>query len=89
MNKDFLKNVKNGDVLVRSLIGGGFKTESLVEIESVLDNGIFIEGADGDYEDNSVYRFSKTTGKSMNNYTAGFSSELLRIATKEDLDNLE
>lgn len=89
MSKEFLKNVKNGDVLVRKLTGGGFTTESIVEIESVRENGIFIDGADGDYENDSTYRFNKTTGKSVNNYTPGFYSTLDRIASEEDLQNLQ
>lgn len=89
MSKEFLKNVKSGDVLVRLLIGGGFKTESLISIEAVKDNGIFVKGADGDYEDDSVYRFSKTTGKSCSNYIPGFSSEIVRVATEKDIEELE
>lgn len=87
MSKDFLKDVKEGDILVRALTGGGFTTESLLKVEAVEDNGIFIEGADGDYDDGSVYRFSKTTGKSVNNFVSGFRSELIRVATEEDLAN--
>lgn len=89
MSKEFLQNLKEGDIVVRALIGGGFTTESLIEIESVRDNGIFIEGCDGDYEADSVYRFSKTTGRSVNNYMAGFSSQIVRLATDEDKENLE
>lgn len=89
MSKEFLKNVKDGDVLVSKLTGGGFTTESIVEIESVRENGIFIDGADGDYENDSTYRFNKTTGKSVNNYTPGFYSTLDRIASEEDLQNLQ
>lgn len=89
MSKEFLESIKEGDVVVRALTGGGFTTENLVEIEAVRDNGIFIEDCDGDYEDDSVYRFSKTTGRSMNNYITGFSSQIVRIATDEDKENLE
>lgn len=83
-NLDFLNKVKSGDKLVRGLTGAGFTTYSLVEVEHVDSTGIFIEGADGDYERDSVYRFSLKTGKSVNNYTAGFYSTLIRLATKED-----
>lgn len=88
MSHEFLKKVKSGDVLVRTLHGGGFVSESLVKVEAVLDNGIFIEGADGDYEDDSVYRFSKSTGQSLNNYSAGFFSKLNRVATDDDIHML-
>lgn len=83
-DKDFLKEVKAGDVLVRGLSGGGFTTYSLIEVEHVDDKGIYIEGADGDYAHDSVYRFSTFTGRSVNNYTPGFLSMLIRIATEED-----
>lgn len=89
MNKAFLKDLKENDIVVRKLHGGGFVTESLVTIEAVLENGIFIKGADGDYEDDSSYCFDLTTGKSCNNYIQGFRSELSRIATEEDKEELE
>jgi len=88
MSKEFLKNLKSGDIVVRELTGGGFKTESLVTIENVTEDGVFIEGADGDYSIDSTYAFSKTTGKSKNNYTEGFYSTLLRIANNEEMVDL-
>lgn len=87
--KNFLKELKADDLVVRELHGGGFVSESLVKIDSVLDNGIFIDGVDGDYADDSVYRFSLTTGKSCKNYVPGFYSVLTRIATEKDLEELE
>lgn len=83
-NKEFLKEVKAGDVLVRALTGGGYTTYNLVEVENVDDKSIYIEGADGDYTDDSVYRFLRSNGRSVNNYIPGFSSTLIRIATEED-----
>ena len=83
-NKNFLKKVGPGDVLVRSIVGGGFTTYSLVEIEHVDDKGIYIEGADGDYEADSVYRYLLTNGRTAENYVPGFYSELIRVATEED-----
>ena len=87
MSLEFLKNIKKGDIVVRALHGGGFTSNSLMGIEEVNEDGIFIEDADGDYSDDSVYKFSLTTGKSVNNYTQGFHSEIIRIATEEDLVN--
>ena len=85
----WLNNIKSGDILVRELTGGGFKTESLVEVEFVSEEGIFINGADGDYGSDSVYKFSSGTGKSVNNFMAGWYSTLKRVVNKEDLINLE
>lgn len=84
VNKAFLENIKAGDVVVRALTGGGFTTYSLLEIEHVDETGIFVEGADGDYEVDSVYRFSKHTGKSANDFIPGFYSTLMRPATEAD-----
>lgn len=86
-NKSFLKKIEAGNVIVRALTGGGFTTYDLLEIEHVDENGIYIEGADGDYAKDSVYRFDLNTGRSVNNYSPGFYSTLIRIATKEDLKN--
>ena len=85
-----MTNFNEGDIVVRALTGGGFTTEGLVEIDHIDEHGdIFIEGADGDYEHDSVYRFSGKTLKSVNNYTQGFYSTILRKATDDDLENLE
>ena len=84
---DFLKKIEAGDVVVRALTGGGITTYGLLEIEHVDDNAIFIEGADGDYAKDSVYRFSRKTGRSENNYAPGFYSTIIRVATKEDLED--
>lgn len=83
-NKSFLETIKSGDVVVRALTGGGFTTYNLMEIEHVDKTGIFVEGADGDYEADSVYCFSKSTGKSVNNFVPSFYSTLIRIATEAD-----
>lgn len=85
----FLKDLKEGDVCVCSLVGGGFSTESLTTIEYILNNKIYIEGCDGDFSKDSVYEFSNTTGKSVNNFMTGWYSQLVRIATEEDLLELE
>lgn len=84
-----LKDIKEGDVVVRGLTGGGFTTESLVTIEHVDKSGdVFIEGADGDYAKDSVYRFDRKSGRSVNNYTSGFYSTILRKATDDDIKEL-
>lgn len=84
-DKEFLKQVKSGDKLVVGLTGAGFTTYSLAEIEHVDETGIFTEDAEGDYEKNSVYRFSLKDGRSINNYCAGFYSTLIRFATEDDI----
>lgn len=79
-----LENVKAGTVVVKALSGGGFTSHMLVEIEAVNDKGIFIEGCDEDFSDDSVYGY-KTNGQPLSSFTPGFKSTLVRIATPEDL----
>lgn len=90
MDGGIMLELTSGDIVVRGLYGGGYMSEDLIMIEYVDDQGnIFIEGADGDYTCESVYRFDRKTLKSVNNFTPGFYSVLHRKATWGDLDNLE
>lgn len=82
-------NLKNEDLVVRELHGAGFITKSLVRVEKVEKNIFYIEGADGYYADDSVYAFSLENGESINNFTPGFFSKIIRKATEEDKENLE
>ena len=79
-----LENLNSGDIAVRELIGGGFSTKSLIEIETVNDKGVFVEGCDGDFSHDSVYGY-KFDGSPFSSFTPGFSSKLLRKATEQDL----
>jgi len=79
-----LEALKQGDIVVRELTGGGFKAKSLMEIETVNDKGIFVEGCDGDFSIDSVYGY-KFNGNPFSSYTPGFKSKILRKATKQDL----
>lgn len=85
MSKKFLKELKAGTAIVKMLCGGGYKTYEVCRIEEVNSAGIFMEGADGDYDNDSVYKYSLISGKSVNNFVPGFKSEIVRIATEEDL----
>lgn len=84
VNKAFLKDIKSGDFVVRSIVGGGYTSYSVAKIEHVDKKGIFIEGADGNYEADSECLFSTSDGKSVNNYIPGFYSCLMRLATEAD-----
>ena len=78
---------KSGDKVVRSLTGGGFTTHSIVEIEEVNKKGIFIEGCDGDFSKDSTYGYN-FKGAPFYSF-GGFRSELVRLATKSDLEEFE
>lgn len=82
------KDVEVGTKIVRALIGGGFTTEGIITVEAVNDEGIFIEGCDEDFSKDSVYGYH-FDGRPFANWTPGFSSKLLRIATQADIDELE
>jgi hypothetical protein len=77
-------NLSEKDVVVRELVGGSFSTKSLVNIETVNTNGVFIEGCDGDFSEDSVYGYN-FDGTPFASLIPGFKSTLLRKATKQDL----
>jgi hypothetical protein len=85
-DKKTLASLKRGDVVIRNLAGGGFDCLSLLSIETVTDDGIFVEGADGDFSRDSVYGYH-LDGQPFSSHTPGFRSTLLRKATEEDLIN--
>lgn len=89
MSKEFLKKVEAGTAVVKMLSGGGYKTYEVYHVEEVTVDGIFLEGADGDYSDESTYKYSKINGRAENNYVPNFRSEIVRIATEEDLRKAE
>tara|TARA_R110000851_G_C12880230_1_gene545952 strand:- start:414 stop:683 length:270 start_codon:yes stop_codon:yes gene_type:complete len=79
-----LKGLKKSDIVVRELEGGGFSTKSLVAIEDVNEKGVFIEGCDQDFSDDSTYGY-KFDGSPFSCFTFGFKSKILRKATEQDL----
>jgi len=81
------EKLKQGDIVVRELTGGGFSTESIIIVETVNDKGVFIEGCDGDFSPDSVYGY-EFDGTPFSSFTAGFTSRLLRKATNQDLIDL-
>lgn len=85
---NLITDIKAGDMFVREIHGGGMVTESLIEIEEVINDIAYVEGADGDYEADSVYAHSLKNARSINNYTPGFFSKLSRKATAEDIERL-
>jgi len=76
MNKS---DVKKGSQLVKLLVGGGVETASLVSVEKVTKDTIFLEGCDGDYKRDSVYAYDLGTGRACESYIPGFSSRLVYL----------
>lgn len=70
-------DVKKGDKIVKIIIGGGFETCSIQTIEEVTKDTIFLEGADGYYERDTLYAYDLTTGRACESYIPGFSSRLI------------
>lgn len=75
MNKS---DVKKGSNLVKVLIGGGVESASIVKVEKVTKDTIFLEGADGRYKrDDSVYAYDLESGRLVTPLIPGFTSRLI------------
>lgn len=82
-------NVNTGDTVVRELHGAGVVTKDLIDIEHVANDGtIYADGADMDYNKRSQYAYDGKTGRSCSSYVPGFYSVIVRVATKEDIEEL-
>lgn len=79
-----LENIKEGDVIVREIEGRGLSMKCLTDIETVNGKGIFIDGCDQDFSDDSVYGFN-FDGSAFANFIPGFKSKILRKATEQDI----
>lgn len=79
-----LNELKENDIVVRELSGGGFQTKSLLEVETVNEQGVFVEGCDGDFSSDSVYGYN-FDGSPFSSFIPGFKSTILRKATEQDI----
>lgn len=78
---DMTNSVKKGSKIVKVLIGGGYETCSVREIEHVDTENkiIYLEGCDGDYNKESVYAYDATSGRECASYIPGFSCRLILL----------
>lgn len=70
-------DVKKGDTIVKILIGGGVETASIVEIEKVTSDTIYLEGCDGNYKRDSPYAYDLASGRLCESFIPGFTSRLI------------
>lgn len=73
------QDVPVGDQIVKVIIGGGFETCSIAEIEHVSEDTIYLKGCDGWYDRESLYAYNLHDGRSVNNFIPGFSSRLILL----------
>jgi len=79
-----LNSLQVGDVVVRSLKTPGITTHSLEKIEAINEKGIFINGCDEDFSDDSVYGYH-FNGVAFYSFSPMMKSKIERKATEEDL----